>query len=1318
MNFIATDNLCGNVALSWDAVDAADSYILTQSTTDNFTTSTVVYTGTDTNYELAATPDEQFYYWVQTENNGCTTDAGSSESGMALAITEIPTNVQASPDSLCGAIEVTWDGSGQQAATTYRVYRATVNTFPGGAPVDTTVDTSFVDTDVVAGSIYYYWITGENSCSTSPESLVASGVPGEVADQPTNVVASDSGASWFCNQVVISWLASPTADSYMVYRSQTGVFAEAEMIADDVTVTGYIDDSAMPTVEYTYWVLSVTSCGPNMTVDGNFNVGSVGQLPPPTDLEATDATANCGSVNLSWTAVGGATGYTVYRSTTPIFPGDDGVIGLAQGETYIDSNLSAGLYDIPLYYWLDSLSEFCNDPDTQSTVAQGSASPPLIIPEGLQASQGTVCGEIWLQWVATPHALSYEIYRNTVESFPEGDVPIDTSTTNFFADTVLTGTYFYWVKAVNTCGTTTYSVGDSGYPSDGDLTAPSASATQGTICNSIDLAWGAVLSADRYFIERSLDADGLFREDVATVISPITAWSDFDTDPGRNYYYWVTAQNDCGMGVESNRLTGWLGELPAPSNVIASDTDGGFCGSIVITWDEVNDAVDYNIYRNIVGDDDEPTLIGSSGGSTTFIDFSVNASLQYYYWVKSINNTICGESDFSASDVGQSLPPVVIPSNVSATYNEQCEQITVTWDHDAELTTFKLYRHITDDFASAGDPVATNILDTLFVDSPSSTAGFENGVAYFYWVTADNVCGESNSSSPAALGLATETILDPPEDLFVTPHCVSINISWSSVVNATKYQLKRYTDATPGSPGTLLFEGNQVSYTDSDVVSGVSYFYEVVAVNPCSTSDATDLVESSASAPLPPTEVSATDASSNCQIEVTWNWVGPSATFRIYRSTDSDSANSQLVGTSSSLTWIDYEPLASAYYFVKAITVECGEGSFSTGDIGSPDQGLSNPVNVAASNGTHCDGVQITWDPVGDATSYCIYRGDSEAPQNATQLICGVGVTEQIWVDTTVSPNTPYWYWVTSEASGAESCSLGSPDQGWPSEPVGIVHDLDATICNPDYVVITWWGTDICYDVARTPMPQTPSSTNIIAECVQSPYIDSTTSMYAYYYVRPVTACGDIGDWEGPVYGAPNSCFGEDLPEGLLGTDAGDPTILIVPSDLGSSGKPHAKGSNGKRGTDLGNGESASLNRLIDSMPPWSLCLVGDAEITTDPTFILGDTRWSLPLGGNWRLVGHEGYADLFFLGGIESIKRFKLADSPFPRSVPRFPLDPLACGLPLLPRSEGTIKIVGSPASVPSNPSGRSSPKQLFGAPYTGPSQSPISPQAVTGLT
>nr|MBC8203512.1 hypothetical protein [Planctomycetota bacterium] len=97
-----------------------------------------------------------------------------------------------------------------------------------------------------------------------------------------------------------------------------------------------------------------------------------------------------------------------------------------------------------------------------------------------------------------------------------------------------------------------------------------------------------------------------------------------------------------------------------------------------------------------------------------------------------------------------------------------------------------------------------------------------------------------------------------------------------------------------------------------------------------------------------------------------------------------------------------------------------------------------------------------------------------------------------------------------------------------------------------------------------------------------------------------------------------------------------DPTILIVPSDLGNSGKPNARGSNGKRGTDLGNGESARDRSLVDSMPPWSLCLVGDAEITTDPTFILGDTRWSLPLGGDWRLVGRDGYADLFFLGGSD----------------------------------------------------------------------------------
>jgi hypothetical protein len=102
----------------------------------------------------------------------------------------------------------------------------------------------------------------------------------------------------------------------------------------------------------------------------------------------------------------------------------------------------------------------------------------------------------------------------------------------------------------------------------------------------------------------------------------------------------------------------------------------------------------------------------------------------------------------------------------------------------------------------------------------------------------------------------------------------------------------------------------------------------------------------------------------------------------------------------------------------------------------------------------------------------------------------------------------------------------------------------------------------------------------------------------------------------------------------LLGTDPGDPAILVVPPRFHDRGGK-VKGNSGSLGLSSSDSDTIIAgDDLIYSTPPWSLCLVGDAEITTSPLAPLGDSRWSLPLGGNWRLVGREGYADLFFLAG------------------------------------------------------------------------------------
>jgi len=1249
--FTASGDLCGVVLLDWSDVPAADSYILSRSDTDSFDDSGEIYTGPDTHFEINEPPDQTLYYWVQTVNNDCVTDAGSSVVGLALAVTEIPANVEASPETHCGSITVTWDASQQQVDTLYQVYRSLSDEFdPNGQIGEETTATTYVDSSVEGGTPYYYWVKGTNSCGTSQESLVASGVPADSATPPENVVASDSGSSFFCNQVVITWLASPNADSYMVYRSETSDIQAAELLEEDITITSYIDNTALPVTEYTYWIVGVTSCGPHGLLEANGDTGSLGQLPPPTNVQASDVgdgVANCGSVLVTWVEVPGAIAYRVYRSITPLFEDAVEVTDSefhAQGDSYTDYAID-GFYDIPLYYWVDSVGIFCGAPDVVSAPTEGSTSPPLAIPTGLIASHGTVCGQVQIQWDPVPDALSYHVYRHDTETVDDA-VFLASSDTNNYSDPVVSGTYYYWVKSINTCSPdgSALSQGDSGFPSDEIIQSPTVSATQGTVCDHIILNWNTELSANRYFIHRGLESDGSDMEDIGEVAAPTTTYDDYNVEFGRTYYYWVTAENSCGSSEHNvNGQSGWVGDLPAPTNVQASD--GEYCGSIFVTWDEVDNSVDYNIYKLEVGDQNEPGYIGSSNGATTFTDFDVDASTQYYYYVKSVNNNLCGESPLSSSDLGQSLPPIVIPDNIDATYNEQCGQITVTWEHDAELTTYNLWRGEEDNIdGELTTEIATGIVDTQFIDSIYNDAHpIVDGVPYFYWVVAFNECGLSEPSQPAALGYAAITEISTPEGLVASPHCNSVTLAWIAVEGATSYELTRYQ--TDGGPGEIIYvanDGSQTTYVDSDVVSSVTYYYEVVSVNACSSSDPTEQIASSPTAANPPTGIDASDSDDgfNCQVLVSWDWDESPATFIIYRGSDSDSANAQEVGNASQSPWIDYAPLSSAYYFVKANTVECGLGDFSTGDIGSPDQGYPNPANVEATNGEFCDGILVSWDQVpGPGITYCVYRSVAEAPQTAEKLECAISWDSVGWPDTNVEADTPYWYWVTTEVNGTESCELGSPDQGWPSEEAGVIHDLNATTCNPDYVIVTWWGTNLKYDVAWVvmPQPQGPLETQVIAYGVQSPYIDANAPTGGYYYVRPVTACGAVGEWSDWVYGNPASCFGGDLPEGLLGTDPGDPTILIVPSDLNNdSGHKPRGGSDGRIGNNSKGGHADSAESVIDSMPPWSLCLVGDAEITTDPTFILGDTRWSLPLGGNWRLVGREGYADLFFLAGSD----------------------------------------------------------------------------------
>src|SRR5207247_654334 len=120
----------------------------------------------------------------------------------------------------------------------------------------------------------------------------------------------------------------------------------------------------------------------------------------PTGLSATPGN---GSVSLSWSPSAGATGYRVYRGTSP---GGEGAspVGTPSGASFNDTGLTNGN---TYYYKVDATNPTGASP--KSSEVNATLAPPA--PTGLSATAGN--GSVSLSWSASNGATSYKVYRGT-----------------------------------------------------------------------------------------------------------------------------------------------------------------------------------------------------------------------------------------------------------------------------------------------------------------------------------------------------------------------------------------------------------------------------------------------------------------------------------------------------------------------------------------------------------------------------------------------------------------------------------------------------------------------------------------------------------------------------------------------------------------------------------------------------------------------------------------------------------------------------------------------------------------------------------------
>ena len=268
-----------------------------------YTVAANVTTYSDTGRAAATT----YYYRVTALNTGGESVPSNTASATTLGAPAAPSNLTATAVSST-QINLSWtDNSSDEDG--FKIYRATdgVN-FAFYATVGANV-TSRSNTNLTAGTPYYYRVLAYNAGGTSDYSNTASATTFSVPAAPSNLTATAVSSS----RIDLSWTDNSSDETgFRIYRSTNGVnFTWYYSAAQNATT--YSDTGRAGATTYYYRVTAQNSTG-NSDFSNTASATTFGAPAAPSNLTATAVSST--QINLSWTDNSSdEDGFNIYRAT-------------------------------------------------------------------------------------------------------------------------------------------------------------------------------------------------------------------------------------------------------------------------------------------------------------------------------------------------------------------------------------------------------------------------------------------------------------------------------------------------------------------------------------------------------------------------------------------------------------------------------------------------------------------------------------------------------------------------------------------------------------------------------------------------------------------------------------------------------------------------------------------------------------------------------------------------------------------------------------------------------------------------------------------
>ena len=1101
---------------NWSAVPGVLGYFLDISTSPSFATFVAGYNNLNVNnvttYNASGLVVNTTYYYRVRAMSGCTT---SPNSNTITASTNAPNApiATAATNVTCTSMNVNW--SAVPGAINYYLDVSTSATFSsfitGGGNTYNNFNVGNVTTYNVTGmpgTVVYYRVRAASGCASGNNSNFVTVNPSAV-NAPVAVAASGMA----CTVFNANWAAVAGAFGYFLDVSLSPSFATFVPGYSNLSVglvTTYNVTGLTVNNTYYYRVRAMNACvtSPN----SNSITASTNAPAAPVATAATNVT--CTSMNANWSSVPGVVNYYLdvandAQFTLPVGGYTNFNVGLVT--TY---NVT-GLPGTTVFYRVRAASGCASGNNSNFVTVNPSA---INAPNANQPS-GIACTVFNANWVGVPGALAYELDVSTSPSFATflagyNALNVGLVTTYNVTGLTVNNTYYYRVRALNACVTSTHSVTITA--STNAPAAPVATAATNITCTSMNVNWQAVSGAITYFIDVATDAGFTsFVPGYNNFNAGLTTSYNATGMPGTIVYYRVRAASGCASGGNSVVIQVNPAQINAPNSLAAT---GITCTVFNANWQAVTGALAYviDVSTNASFTAIIPAYNNLNVGNVLTKNITgLSADNFYYYRVRAMNAcvTSLNSNTITASTYAPTAPNAIAANNLTcAAFNARWQAVSGALNYFLDVSTDPAFGSFLPGYnnVNVGTVLTYNV------------SGLSASTIYYYQVRAMNGCSVSGNSNIRSASTTAPT--NPSPNAVTSFTCTSFIASWSSVGGATSYVID--VALNPGFSPILsaynnLNVGNVTSRNITGLSAGFIYYFRVRSVNNCGTSGSSNSIAFAIDAPTIP---SPGLHSPGCTTYgVSWSQAAGATSYLVDVSDNPSFTSFQGVYNSlnvGNVTTMTVTGLSNPgnYYFRMRSANACGTSGNSntlfmlTGAPGAPNTS-NNPVGTIT-----CNSFVANWGGVSGAGTYFL---DVSTVSNFATY---VGVYQDLNVGSATSFNvtgltagTTYFYRVRAASGCATGLNSSTVTVSLVS-PVAPVVGAASSITTSTFVA-NWSSsvnaTTYYIDVATDPLFDNfvTGYNSLNAGNVNSITINGLTSGITYYYrVRASNSCSTSGN--------------------------------------------------------------------------------------------------------------------------------------------------------------------------------------------------------------